>query len=66
MEHTLSLEAYERSLPGFDVEIGYGFDLGSKDKLWIYGGYFYFNHSETPEIAGPRMRLQYEWNDRVP
>jgi len=63
MERTLSLEAYERSLPGFDAEIGYGFDIGKKDKLWIHGGYFYFDHSDTPEVAGPRLRLQYEWND---
>lgn len=63
MGRTLSYEAYERSLPGFDFEVGYGFDIGKKDQLWLHGGYFYFDHSDTPEIAGPRLRLQYEWND---
>jgi len=63
MERTLSLVARERALSGFDAEVGYGFDIGEKDKLWIYGGYFSFDHSETPRIAGPRLRLQYECND---
>jgi hypothetical protein len=63
IERTLSLEARERSLAGFDVEAGYGFDVGEKDKLWIHGGYFHFDDDDTPEIAGPRLRVQYEWND---
>jgi hypothetical protein len=63
MERTLSLEAYERSLQGFDCEVGYGFNITKKDQLWIHGGYFSFNNSDTPDIAGPRLRLQYEWND---
>ena len=57
------LEAREYALPGFDVEAGYGFDIGEKDKLWLYGGYFSFDRSQTPKVAGPRGRIQYEIND---
>jgi hypothetical protein len=63
MERNQSLVARERALPGFDAEVGYGFNIGQKDKLWIHGGYFNFNHSDAPEIAGPRMRLHCELND---
>jgi len=63
MERTQSLVALERALPGFDAEIGYGFDMGQKDKLWIHAGYFNFNHSDAPEIGGPRLRLHSELND---
>jgi len=63
IERTLSLEARERSLAGFDIEAGYGFDVGEKDQLWVHGGYFHFDDDDTPEVAGPRVRVQYEWND---
>jgi len=63
MERNQSLVARERALPGFDAEVGYGFDMGKKDKLWVHAGYFNFNHSDAPEIAGPRLRLHCELND---
>jgi len=63
MVRNQSLVARERALPGFDAELGYGFNLGQKDKLWVHGGYFNFNHSDSPEISGPRLRLHCELND---
>lgn len=55
--------ARERALPGFDVEFGYGHDLSEKGQLWGHAGYFHFDSSETPEIAGPRLKLEYRHND---
>jgi parallel beta-helix repeat protein len=65
MQHSLSYEARERALPGIDGEIGWAFDVGEKDRLWAHVGAFYFDHSDTPEIAGPRGRVSYEWNDAL-
>ena len=63
MQRTQSLAAFERALPGIDAQVGYGFDISEKDKLWIHAGYFNFNHDDSPEIAGPRLSLTYELND---
>ncbi len=63
MERTQSLVARERALLGFDAEVGYGFDISNKDKLWLHAGYFNFNHNDAPEIAGPRLRLHCELSD---
>jgi len=57
------LEAREYALPGFDVEAGYGFDIGEKGKLWLYAGYFNFDRNQTPKISGPRGRIRYEIKD---
>ncbi len=53
----------EWALPGFDVELGYGIETILDHELWFYGGYFRFDRSETPEIAGPRARLEYRMHD---
>lgn len=63
IQHTQSLTAFERALPGYDVEVGYGLDIGKTNKLWIHSGYFNFDHSDSPKIAGHRFRLNYEIND---
>jgi len=63
IERTKKIASYERALPGFDAQVGYGFDIGDRNKLWIHGGYYNFNHSDAPEIAGPRLGLTYELND---
>ena len=63
IERTKSISSFERALPGFDAQAGYGFNIGKKNKLWIHGGYYKFNDSDAPEIAGPRFSLTYELND---
>lgn len=57
------LEAREYALPGVDVEVGRRFDLGDRQEFWLYGGYFNFDRSNSPEIAGPRVRAEYRQYD---
>ena len=60
---TTLYETRERPLHGFDVEAGYGLELGEKSTLWGHAGYFWFDNALTPEVAGPRLRLAYERQD---
>lgn len=57
------LEAKEYALPGMDVEIGRRFTLDDRQEFWLYAGYFNFDRSETPEIDGPRLRVEYRKYD---
>lgn len=63
LQQTNSLVAKEYALPGIDVEVGRRFDLSNNDEFWLYAGYFNFNRSEAPKIAGPRLRAEYRQYD---
>jgi hypothetical protein len=45
----------ERVLPGADIEIGYDMTHG----LTIYAGGYYFDHSDTNSVVGPKIRATY-------
>ncbi|BCA81030.1 OmpA family protein [Desulfuromonas sp. AOP6] len=60
---TTLYETRERPLHGFDIEAGYGLELGERSTLWGHAGYFWFDNALTPEVAGPRLRLAYERKD---
>jgi hypothetical protein len=45
----------ERALPGMDAEIGFDVTSG----LTVYGGGYYFDHSNARRIAGPKLRATY-------
>ncbi|MDX9981945.1 MAG: inverse autotransporter beta domain-containing protein [Lentisphaeria bacterium] len=56
--------ARERALPGGDCEVGYRFSsliprMENQD-MWLYAGGFYFDAGGYDEVAGPRVRV--EWN----
>lgn len=53
----------ERALPGFDVEMGGGFDIGQGWQMWGYGGFFHFDASGFREVSGPRGRLEFGYDD---
>jgi hypothetical protein len=45
----------ERAMPGADAEIGY--DVTSS--FTLYGGGYYFDHSDAKSIIGPKLRATY-------
>jgi len=45
----------ERALPGADAEVGYDIT----PSLTVYGGGYYFDHSDARSIAGPKLRATY-------
>jgi hypothetical protein len=51
----------ENSLPGADVEIGRRFTPFNQ-RLWLYGGYFFFDRSGYEEVEGPRVRAEATWD----
>ena len=63
VRRTFTLEARDRALPGFDVEIGYRHPFSEDLSLGLHGGYFHFDSNDTPTLSGPMGRLQLEWED---
>ena len=63
VRRTFNLEARERALPGFDVEMGYRHPFTQDISLGLHGGYFHFDSNDTPALSGPTGRLQLEWED---
>ncbi len=58
----------ERSLGGFDAEIGWRvplFDAKAEQQLRVYGGGYRFTESGVPDISGPRARAELTF-DAVP
>jgi len=58
----------ERSLGGFDAEIGWRlplFDAKAEQQLRVYGGGYRFSESGLPDISGPRARAELTF-DSVP
>jgi Protein of unknown function (DUF3442). len=58
----------ERSLKGFDAEIGWRvpvFEVESGANLRVYGGGYHFSADDVPDVAGPRGRLDLTF-DQVP
>ncbi len=55
----------ERSLPGFDAEIGYKLPIFKKeiDEIRVYGGGFHFDASGYDNVSGSRGRFELRWND---
>lgn len=49
---------YEKSLPGVDAELGYAFT----NNFTGYAGGYYFHASGVETIAGPKMRITYNYN----
>ena len=52
----------ESSLQGNDIEAGYRIPIGGAEdasQLWVYGGAYRFDSSDTKAIAGPRARVEY-------
>ncbi len=60
---TVTYAAMERPMHGFDVEAGAGLPIGKKCQLWGYAGYYRFSTAHTPNVDGPRFRIQYEWDE---
>ncbi len=51
----------ERSLGGFDAEVGWRvplFDAKAEQQLRVYGGGYRFSESGVPDITGPRARAE--------
>ena len=48
----------ERALPGIDAEVGYSIT----DWFTSYVGGYYFHASDASTVAGPKMRLTYNYN----
>lgn len=55
---------------GFDAEVGYRLPIlpdSLKQELRVYAGGFYFDHKLlAKEIAGPRARAEWRFNDIIP
>lgn len=51
-------QARERALPGFDAEIGAGFDIAPNWTAWAYGGGYYFDADDYEKVSGPRGRIE--------
>lgn len=51
----------ENSLPGADFEIGRRFTPFNQ-RIWLYGGYFFFDRSGFEEVEGPRVRAEATWD----
>ncbi|MBU0680968.1 MAG: inverse autotransporter beta domain-containing protein [Proteobacteria bacterium] len=62
-QENIDLLARERALPGFDLEAGARLALQENHELWAHGGYFRFDHADTPVVEGPRLRLEYRWEE---
>ncbi|MFP2769769.1 inverse autotransporter beta domain-containing protein [Oceanisphaera sp. KMM 10153] len=56
----------EKAMKGFDAEIGRALPLPAAipkaHQLRLYGGGYHFTASNTPDISGPRARLEYSIN----
>lgn len=63
VQQTLTLEARERALAGFDFEAGHRHHFNDQVSLGLFGGYFFFDSSETLSIDGPMARAQLEVQD---
>lgn len=57
--NTTKWEAREEALPGFDVEVGYTFDITADHLLKFHAGYFRFDKAGSPIVEGPRGRVEY-------
>ncbi|MBP7669810.1 MAG: inverse autotransporter beta domain-containing protein [Ferrovibrio sp.] len=58
----------ERSLGGFDAEIGWRvplFDAKAEQQFRVYGGGYRFSESGVPDISGPRARIELTF-DSIP
>jgi len=58
----------ERSMGGFDAEIGWRvplFDTSADRQFRIYGGGYHFSESGVPDVSGPRVRAELTF-DSVP
>ena len=53
----------ERALPGFDVEIGKGFDMPDNWEFWAYAGGFHFDADGYDNVTGPRGRVELTYTD---
>lgn len=55
----------ERALPGLDVELGYKLPIFTDqiDTIKLYGGGYYFNADDYDRVAGPRGRLELQWQN---
>ncbi|ABW31171.1 inverse autotransporter beta domain-containing protein [Acaryochloris marina] len=63
VQQIFTLEARERALAGFDFEAGHRHHFSDKVSLGLFGGYFFFDSSETLSIDGPMARAQLEVQD---
>jgi Inverse autotransporter, beta-domain len=52
----------EQAFWGFDLEGGYGIELGC-GQLWGYAGYYRFEPDKGSSENGPRLRLYYTFDD---
>ncbi len=58
----------ERSMGGFDTEIGWRvplFDASADRQFRIFGGAYHFSESGVPDVSGPRVRAELTF-DSVP
>jgi hypothetical protein len=58
----------ERSMGGFDAEIGWRvplFDASADRQFRIFGGAYHFSESDVPDVSGPRVRAELTF-DSVP
>jgi len=55
----------ERALPGFDAEIGYKLPIleNQIDAFKLYGGGYYFDAKGYRTVAGPRGRIEMQWQN---
>ena len=61
-------EGLERSLKGFDAEIGFTLPLphlteDKSDEFRLYAGGYHFWEDEVDSVSGPRLRSEYRLND---
>lgn len=65
---TGSSRTEERSLGGFDAEIGWRvpvFEAGADKQFRIFGGAYHFSETGLPDVSGPRVRAELTF-DSVP
>ncbi len=53
----------EQALPGFDIEAGRRLALRQDHELWLHAGYFRFARQSTIAVQGPRLRLEYRYDN---
>ncbi len=53
----------EQALPGFDIEAGRRLALTRNHELWLHAGYFRFARQATIAVQGPRLRLEYRYDN---
>ncbi len=53
----------EQAIPGFDFEAGYSFDFQDNIDVWAYGGAYHFNTGGVEKVAGPRGRIELNYNN---